>query len=297
MRMMRIPAVWTTNLVALLFGVGLYSVFAFIPEFVQTPPSAGYGFGASITESGLIVLPMTVTMFVFGMLSGPAVGPVRRQGRADRRLGHQHPAVLDHGVRPRRRSGRSLVAMALLGVGFGLAFSAMSNIIVDAVPSSQTGVASGMNANIRTIGGSIGAAVMASIITSGVLPGGLPKESGYTAGFVDAGRRRGAGRPGRSVDPALRGPLDAEQREQAEMAHGEVALVAGGTIVGRSARMTHAPSCGRCAGMPRRTGERCSPPPARCSPSTGWTAASTRSPASPASAWGRCIGGFQPSRR
>ncbi len=41
-----------------------------------------------------------------------------------------------------------------------------------------------MNANIRTIGGSIGAAVMASIMTSQLLPSGLPKESGYTTGFA-----------------------------------------------------------------------------------------------------------------
>ena len=41
-----------------------------------------------------------------------------------------------------------------------------------------------MNANIRTIGGSIGAAVMASIVTSGVAADALPKESGYTDGFA-----------------------------------------------------------------------------------------------------------------
>jgi len=50
MRMMRIRAVWTTKLVALLFGVGMYAMFAFLPEFLQTPRSAGYGFGSSITE-------------------------------------------------------------------------------------------------------------------------------------------------------------------------------------------------------------------------------------------------------
>ncbi len=32
----------------------------------------------------------------------------------------------------------------------------MSNLIVHAVPPAQTGVASGMNANIRTIGGAVG---------------------------------------------------------------------------------------------------------------------------------------------
>ena len=73
---------------------------------------------------------------------------------------------------------------ALMGVGFGLAFSAMSALIVMAVPASQTGVASGMNANIRTIGGSIGSAAMASIVTSRLAASGLPLESGYTTGFA-----------------------------------------------------------------------------------------------------------------
>jgi hypothetical protein len=60
----------------------------------------------------------------------------------------------------------------------------MSALIVGAVPSSQTGVASGMNANIRTIGGSIGSAAMASIVTSRLLPSGLPAQSGSTIGFA-----------------------------------------------------------------------------------------------------------------
>jgi MFS family permease len=76
------------------------------------------------------------------------------------------------------------VVSTLLGIGLGLAFSAMSSLIVHAVPRSQTGVASGMNANIRTIGGAIGAAVMASIVTAKVQHGGVPAESGYAHGFA-----------------------------------------------------------------------------------------------------------------
>jgi MFS family permease len=76
------------------------------------------------------------------------------------------------------------LASALLGVGLGLAFSSMSNLIVESVPGHQTGVASGMNANIRTIGGSIGAAVMSTIVTAKVSAQGLPAESGYTHGFA-----------------------------------------------------------------------------------------------------------------
>src|SRR5205807_7777583 len=45
MRMMAIPGVWTTNTVAFLIGVGMYSSFVLLPELVQAP--ARIGFGAS----------------------------------------------------------------------------------------------------------------------------------------------------------------------------------------------------------------------------------------------------------
>ena len=60
----------------------------------------------------------------------------------------------------------------------------MSNLVVDAVPRSQTGVASGMNANIRTVGGAIGGAVLGSVVTAGARADGLPVEAGYTHGFA-----------------------------------------------------------------------------------------------------------------
>jgi nitrate/nitrite transporter NarK len=75
------------------------------------------------------------------------------------------------------------VATGVLGIGFGLAFSAMTANVVSAVPAEQTSVATGMNANIRTIGGSIGAVVMASIVTAKLEPSGLPTGAGYTTGF------------------------------------------------------------------------------------------------------------------
>lgn len=58
LRVMRLPAVWTTNTAALLCGAGMYAIWSFLPGFVQTPSSAGYGFGASVTAAGLLMLPM-----------------------------------------------------------------------------------------------------------------------------------------------------------------------------------------------------------------------------------------------
>src|SRR4029077_30736 len=60
----------TNILVSLLLGVGMYATFAFLPEFVQTPSAAGYGFGATITRSGLMLLPSAITMFAVGMFTG-----------------------------------------------------------------------------------------------------------------------------------------------------------------------------------------------------------------------------------
>jgi hypothetical protein len=41
-----------------------------------------------------------------------------------------------------------------------------------------------MNANIRTIGGSIGSQVVSAIVVAGAATGELPKESGYANGLV-----------------------------------------------------------------------------------------------------------------
>ena len=70
MRMMAIRGVWTTNTVAFLIGVGMYSSFILLPEFVQEPASTGYGFGASVTVAGLFLLPATIAIMVVGQFAG-----------------------------------------------------------------------------------------------------------------------------------------------------------------------------------------------------------------------------------
>ena len=231
MKMMRQRAVWTNNLVALLIGLGMYATFAFLPEFVQTPTAAGYGFGASITRSGLMLLPSAITMFTVGIFAG----------RLTRRLGGKALVIagclIGCGAMSilafaHQQEWEIYLASAIMGVGFGLVFSAMSALIVAAVPPSQTGVASGMNANIRTIGGSIGAAVMASIVTSQLGSSGLPKEAGYTTGF--------AAMAGGLVLAALASTLLPSarrlRRPASEPDHAEIAVIAGGTVAADQAQ-------------------------------------------------------------
>ena len=227
MQMMRRTAVWTNNLVALLIGVGMYATFAFLPEFVQTPAAAGYGFGASITRSGLMLLPSAVTMFVTGIFAGRLAARLGGKSLviAGCLIGCAAMSILAFA---HQYEWEIYLSSAIMGIGFGLAFSAMSALVVAAVPASQTGVASGMNANIRTIGGSIGAAVMASIVTSSLEPSGLPKESGYTTGFAVMAAALVLAALAGLLIPSARGL----RRPAGEPEHAELAIVAGGTSVG-----------------------------------------------------------------
>jgi MFS family permease len=129
-----------------------------------------------------MLLPSGVTMFVVGLYVGALT---RRLGgkvlvAAGSLIGAVAMAMFAFA---HAQEWEIFVATGVLGIGFGLAFSAMSANVVSAVPAQQTGVATGMNANIRTIGGSIGSAVMASIVTAKLQPSGLPDGSGYTTGF------------------------------------------------------------------------------------------------------------------
>lgn len=171
MRMLRLPAVWPTNTVALLFGAAMFATWAFLPQLIQSPT----GFGATATEAGLLMLPMLVTMFVAGLLSGRVPLSPRTQLALAASLSATANASLATAHTQRWEVAAS---SAVLGLAIGLAFAAMTTLVVHAVPATQTGAASGTNANLRTMGGSIGAAVMSSIVTA------TPGNTGYTNGFT-----------------------------------------------------------------------------------------------------------------
>jgi MFS family permease len=182
MRIMRVRTVWTTNLVALLFGASMFSVWAFIPQLAQTPTSTGYGLGASVTRSGLLLVPMLITMAAGSSLSGPIAKKLSFPAQLT--AGSAVTAVASAGFAFLHDSAWLIATSATLyGLGLGLAYAAIASLIVQGVPASQTGVASGMNANIRIIGGAIGAAVMSSILTGTLQPDGYPAERGYVIGF------------------------------------------------------------------------------------------------------------------
>jgi EmrB/QacA subfamily drug resistance transporter len=184
MAMMRIRGVWTTNLAAFLLGAGMYASFVVIPQFAQLPKRTGFGFGASIVVASLYLLPSALTMGLLGTAAGRVA---RRYGSklalvvgasvtavafAFAAVAHAHPYEM-------------LITSFLLGIGVGLAFSALGNLIVQAVPPTQTGVASGMNTVMRTLGGALGGQLSATFI-AGNFAHGFPTVTGFTDTYLMA---------------------------------------------------------------------------------------------------------------
>jgi MFS family permease len=184
MAMMRIRGVWTTNTAAFLLGAGMYASFIVFPQFAQLPRSTGFGFGTSVVVSGLYLVPSTVGMTLLGIYAGRisqrfgsraallAGTAFTTAAFALLALAHGHPYDL-------------LIAAGLLGVGIGLAFAALGNLIVQAVPSHQTGVASGMNTVMRTLGGALGGQLSATFIAANTAHG-EPTVTGFTQTFLMA---------------------------------------------------------------------------------------------------------------
>ncbi len=183
MRMMRIHGVWTTNLVAFLVGVGMYSSFLLVPQFVQEPTSTGYGFGASVVVAGLFLVPATVAQVVVGQFTG------RIERRVGSRVGllagvSSSAAAFLLLIVARAHPWEVYVASALLGTGIGLAFGALANLIVENVRQEQTGVATGMNTVMRTLGGALGGQIAATLLAANLGAAGQPTSHAYGLAFA-----------------------------------------------------------------------------------------------------------------
>jgi MFS family permease len=183
MRLMRIRGVWATDLVALILGFAMFGTFLLVPTLLELPAITGYGFGKSVSQAGLYLLPTVIMMVIFGPLAG----------LLDRKYGPKVPlfigaVVVAAGfVVPALGHGelwQVVLSGSLTGAGIGFCFASMSNAIISSVPSAQTGEATSVNAIARTVGSSIGTAVIAAVITSHATPRGLPTDDAFTIGFA-----------------------------------------------------------------------------------------------------------------
>jgi len=192
MRMMTNRPVLFANITGLVAGLAMFGTFVIIPQLVQLPNGlpeelarlVDYGFGATATMTGLLLLPGAIAGFFTGPLSG-VLG---------RRFGSHVPMAIGVGL---GAVGFGLLAvwhdepwqvalgMGVTGAGIPMSFAAQANVIVQSVRQTETGIATGMNTVMRTVGGVIGAQVIAAILAADTIAGtSVPAESAFTAAFT-----------------------------------------------------------------------------------------------------------------
>jgi EmrB/QacA subfamily drug resistance transporter len=176
------PPVLITNVATLLVGFGMFGSFVLIPTLAEAPTSTGYGLGLDATRAGVLLMPGAFAMLVFGPLSG-IVG-TRYGNKVPLAIGGFLTALGLALLAASHASQLEIITFSLvMSAGIGLAFAAMPNLIIEAVPAQQTGEATGFNALVRSVGSSLGSQVSATVLASSAIAG-IPTDAGYTRAFA-----------------------------------------------------------------------------------------------------------------
>ncbi len=237
LRQVRNRSVLTADVSGFLISIAMYLLLPIIVEFVQIPPSAGYGFAASLVVSGLILTPLSVGSFVasrflivyerrFGPRTMIPLGSVVFAAGATF-FALEHSALW-----------QAFVAVAVCGLGVGFTTGAMPGFIIRAVPQSETGSATGFYQVVRSIGLTVGSALSAAVLMAHTRHGqALPDVYGFQAALIIAAALCLATGvvsfvlPGRAPSPPTALTTDEEEdlevlmKEEAEL--GGAGLVAG----------------------------------------------------------------------
>lgn len=204
--------VGVASIASVLIGVAMFGGLASLPLYLQIVK------GATPTQAGLLLLPMTLGIMAGSIASGTAIS---RTGR------YRHFPIIGsalltlslfvfHYVHADTPLWRTMIVMVFFGVGLGFNFQPLTLAVQNAVPPQQIGVATSTATFTRQIGGTMGTAVFLSILFSTV-PGNI----------ADAMKRFA---PGPDFQAALKDPANAEfaqQLAQAQQSGGGAASASG----------------------------------------------------------------------
>ena len=163
LRQLRLRAVLTADLAAIVLGLAMYMFLTLVTEFVQEPRSLRYGLGASTLVAGLCLVPFSV----MSLLASRTTSAITRRLSASTVLVFGSLIIAGAGAFFALLHGavwEAFAAMGVIGIGFGYAFAAIPGLITRAVPRRETGSAMGLYQVIRYIGFSLGSALAASIL-------------------------------------------------------------------------------------------------------------------------------------
>ncbi|MGW8377157.1 MFS transporter [Streptomyces sp. ODS28] len=177
-----------TNLASIAVGLAFYALTLVLPQLLQLPRATGYGLGQSMVVAGLCIAPMGVAMMLVSSLSArlsAARGP-----KTSLMTGLVLLAVAYlSGMALMGAVWQVVVTSVLVGIGIGIAYSAMPALIIGAVDPSESGAANGLNTLMRSIGTSTSSAVIGVVLanmTVGFRGSSVPGLDGFRTAFLIA---------------------------------------------------------------------------------------------------------------
>ena len=210
--MFRNKTVGVASVASVLIGIAMFGGLASIPLYLQIVK------GATPTQAGLLLLPMTLGIMFGSVFSGQLIS---RTGR------YRHFPIIGGALLALSLLGFSRVAydtplwqtmiiMVFFGIGLGFNFQPLTLAVQNAVPPQQIGVATSTATFTRQIGGTIGTAVFLSLLF-GRLPETITAATERLSGTAD-------------YQAALRDPANAEfaaQLAQAQASGSNAAVTSG----------------------------------------------------------------------
>ncbi|MFF0813672.1 MFS transporter [Rhodococcus sp. NPDC003318] len=170
-----------TMLATLAISVGPVGVTTMIvPIVLQSPTSAPVGLGLTPTNAGWLSFVGSMFGFVCTPLSGRIAATVGARtsmliGSALFLAGNALLLVVHDSV------AGMMVMVVTVSVATAFAYTALPNLLVEAVPERATSEAAGTNAVIRTGGSGIGVSIATMLLSSTALAGGLNTLGGLNA--------------------------------------------------------------------------------------------------------------------
>ena len=181
-RIFRLRTLSASNVIGLLIGMALFSMFFFVSLYMQNV----LGFDA--LETGLAYLPLALTIIVSAGVASQLVTklgfkPVLMGGLLLVTIGLLWFSQVSVGG---SYAGDVLFPSIVAGAGLGFSFVPVTIGAVSGTKDDESGLASGLINTSQQIGGALGLAVLSTVAFANVPDGGRPDLAALTGGFQDA---------------------------------------------------------------------------------------------------------------
>jgi EmrB/QacA subfamily drug resistance transporter len=157
----------TANIVGLISGVGMFTVFIFLVYYAQLPQP--YGLGLSIIQSGLLMSPVALGMVIFGPIFGrmmPKIGPKPLLVTGSLLTMIAYILLMTYRATPQE----VLLDGFLSSLGLVAVILPLVNMVALSLPDQYRTTGMGMNTLLRTIGGAAGPVVATALMQAYQVP-------------------------------------------------------------------------------------------------------------------------------